>query len=101
MQRYEVESVHHISYPDIDATQNPHRVPKRSEGKERISGGPFGSGAIDIPLEERMQLAQDASFFNIITSQKSKPESSSAFAKSIDAGIKCFHERAIATKWKI
>ena len=41
-----VESVHHISYPDIDATQKP------SLG---------GRGAIDLPLEERMQLAQDAS----------------------------------------
>ena len=41
-----VESVHHISYPDIDAAQNP-----PSGGRE----------AIDVPLEERMQLAQDAS----------------------------------------
>jgi isoleucyl-tRNA synthetase len=41
-----VESVHHVNYPDIDATQNP------------PAGG---RGAIDVPLEERMQLAQDAS----------------------------------------
>ncbi|MBN8672665.1 MAG: isoleucine--tRNA ligase [Chitinophagales bacterium] len=41
-----VESVHHVSYPDIDATQNP------------PTGG---RGAIDELLEERMQLAQDAS----------------------------------------
>ncbi len=41
-----VESVHHISYPDIDATQNPPSA---------------GRGAIDVVLEERMQLAQDAS----------------------------------------
>ncbi|MEQ1677772.1 MAG: isoleucine--tRNA ligase [Chitinophagaceae bacterium] len=41
-----VESVHHISYPDIDETRNP------------LSGG---RGAIDEPLEERMQLAQDVS----------------------------------------
>ncbi|MGB3154163.1 MAG: isoleucine--tRNA ligase, partial [Chitinophagaceae bacterium] len=41
-----VESVHHISYPDIDATEHP------------PTGG---RGAIDLPLEERMQLAQDAS----------------------------------------
>jgi isoleucyl-tRNA synthetase len=40
-----VESVHHISYPEIDATQNP------------LTGG---RGAIDEALEERMQLAQDA-----------------------------------------
>ena len=40
--------MHHVSYPDIDATQNP--LP---------AGG--GRGAIDLPLEERMQLAQDAS----------------------------------------
>ncbi len=43
-----VESVHHISYPDIDATQTP-----------PPAGG--GRGAIDLPLEERMQLAQDVS----------------------------------------
>jgi isoleucyl-tRNA synthetase len=41
-----VESVHHINYPDIDATQNPITA---------------GRGAIDEQLEERMQLAQDAS----------------------------------------
>jgi isoleucyl-tRNA synthetase len=41
-----VESVHYISFPDIETTQNP------------ITGG---SGAIDESLEERMQLAQDAS----------------------------------------
>jgi isoleucyl-tRNA synthetase len=41
-----VESVHHISFPDIDEAQNP------------PAGG---AGAIDIPLEDRMQLAQDAS----------------------------------------
>ncbi|MEN9549319.1 MAG: hypothetical protein RIR12_1910 [Bacteroidota bacterium] len=41
-----VESVHHINYPDIDATQNPITA---------------GRGAIDELLEERMQLAQDAS----------------------------------------
>jgi isoleucyl-tRNA synthetase len=40
-----VESVHHVSFPDIDATQNP------------PAGG---RGAIDEALEERMQLAQDA-----------------------------------------
>jgi len=41
-----VESVHHVSYPDIDATQNP-----PTGGRE----------AIDESMEERMQLAQDAS----------------------------------------
>ena len=41
-----VESVHHASYPDIDVTQTP------------PSGG---RGAIDESLEERMQLAQEAS----------------------------------------
>jgi isoleucyl-tRNA synthetase len=41
-----VESIHHISFPDVDATENP------------PSGG---RGAIDVSLEERMQLAQDAS----------------------------------------
>ena len=41
-----VESVHHVSYPDIDMTQNP------------LTGG---RGAIDTLLEERMQLAQDSS----------------------------------------
>jgi isoleucyl-tRNA synthetase len=41
-----VESIHHISFPDVDATENP------------PSGG---RGAIDVSLEERMQMAQDAS----------------------------------------
>jgi len=41
-----VESVHHVSYPDIDMAQNP------------LTGG---RGAIDTLLEERMQLAQDSS----------------------------------------
>jgi isoleucyl-tRNA synthetase len=44
--RFNAESVHHVSYPDIDATRHP-----------RTGGG----AAIDLPLEERMQLAQDAS----------------------------------------
>jgi len=44
--RFNAESVHHVSYPGLDATRNP----------------PLGGrGAIDIVLEERMQLAQDAS----------------------------------------
>jgi isoleucyl-tRNA synthetase len=41
-----VESVHHVGYPSIDESENP------------PTGG---RGAIDVPLEERMQLAQDAS----------------------------------------
>jgi len=41
-----VESVHYVSYPDIDMAQNP------------LTGG---RGAIDTLLEERMQLAQDSS----------------------------------------
>jgi isoleucyl-tRNA synthetase len=49
-----VESVHHISYPDIDATQNP---PPAGGGR---GASLSGSSAIDLPLEERMQLAQDA-----------------------------------------
>jgi isoleucyl-tRNA synthetase len=41
-----VESVHHVKYPSIDDSENP----------------PLGGrGAVDLPLEERMQLAQDAS----------------------------------------
>ena len=44
--RFNAESVHHVSYPDVDASENP------------PSGG---RGAIDLSLEERMQLAQDAS----------------------------------------
>ncbi|MGQ0740331.1 MAG: isoleucine--tRNA ligase, partial [Bacteroidota bacterium] len=46
--RFDAESVHHIGYPDIDETQNP-----------PPAGG--GRGAINESLEERMQLAQDAS----------------------------------------
>lgn len=43
-QRFTAESVHHISYPSIEGSQNP----------------PLGGrGAVDIALEERMQLAQD------------------------------------------
>jgi isoleucyl-tRNA synthetase len=41
-----VESVHHVKYPSIDDSEN------------LLSGG---RGAVDLPLEERMQLAQDAS----------------------------------------
>lgn len=44
--RFSAASVHHVSYPDIDETLNP------------LTGG---RGAIDPLLEERMQLAQDAS----------------------------------------
>ena len=44
--RFNAESVHHVSFPDIDAAQTP------------PTGG---RGAIDESLEERMQLAQDAS----------------------------------------
>ncbi|MEO6612047.1 MAG: isoleucine--tRNA ligase [Chitinophagaceae bacterium] len=44
--RFNAESVHHISYPDLDACQDP------------PTGG---RGAIDESLEERMQLAQDVS----------------------------------------
>ncbi|MES1214138.1 MAG: isoleucine--tRNA ligase [Bacteroidota bacterium] len=44
--RFKEESVHHVSYPELDDVQNP----------------PLGGrGAIDTGLEERMQLAQDAS----------------------------------------
>jgi len=44
--RFNVESVHHVKFPDIDVNQNP----------------PLGGrGAIDESLEERMQLAQDIS----------------------------------------
>lgn len=44
--RFDAESVHHVSFPSIDDTQIP-----------PLGGG----GAIDLLLEERMQLAQDAS----------------------------------------
>ncbi|NOT51288.1 MAG: isoleucine--tRNA ligase [Chitinophagaceae bacterium] len=44
--RFDAASVHHVSYPSIDETQNP------------PTGG---RGAIEESLEERMQLAQDAS----------------------------------------
>jgi isoleucyl-tRNA synthetase len=44
--RFNAESVHHVNFPDIDTVQNPALA---------------GKAAIDIPLEERMQLAQDAS----------------------------------------
>src|SRR5688572_8916541 len=44
--RFNAESVHHVDFPNLDEQQNP----------------PLGGrGAIDLPLEERMQLAQDAS----------------------------------------
>ena len=43
-----VESVHHVLFPSLEASENPQPV-----------GG--GRGAIDTSLEERMQLAQDAS----------------------------------------
>ncbi|HZI52112.1 MAG TPA: DUF5915 domain-containing protein, partial [Chitinophagaceae bacterium] len=44
--RFNAESVHHVDFPNLDEQQNP----------------PLGGrGAIDPPLEERMQLAQDAS----------------------------------------
>jgi len=51
--RYEVESVHHAGYPSFDDSEN---SPSGGRGAS-ISG----RGAIDEPLEERMQLAQDAS----------------------------------------
>ena len=44
--RFNAESVHHVPFPDIDETANPHSA---------------GRSAIDTALEERMQLAQDAS----------------------------------------
>jgi len=44
--RFNAESVHHVGYPDIDETRNP-----PTGGRE----------AIDESLEERMQMAQDAS----------------------------------------
>ncbi len=44
--RFEAESVHHVKYPSIDESENP------------PTGG---RGAINESLEERMQLAQDAS----------------------------------------
>ena len=50
-----VESVHHVSYPDIDVTQNP--LPAGGGREASLSG----RGAVDLPLEESMQLAQDAS----------------------------------------
>ena len=44
--RFKAESVHHVDFPNLDEPRNP----------------PLGGrGAIDLPLEERMQLAQDAS----------------------------------------
>ncbi len=44
--RFNAESAHHVSYPELDATENP----------------PLGGrGAIDASLEERMKLAQDVS----------------------------------------
>ncbi len=51
-----VESVHHVRYPLLAENQNP---PAGSQA-ERREGTKFG-GAIDLALEERMQLAQDAS----------------------------------------
>ncbi len=53
--RFNAESVHHVSYPSLDNSENP---PSGSQA-ERREGTEFG-GAIDVPLEERMQLAQDA-----------------------------------------
>jgi isoleucyl-tRNA synthetase len=50
-----VESIHHVEYPSFDESENP---PAGSRA-ERREGTEFG-GAIDVPLEERMQLAQDA-----------------------------------------
>ncbi len=50
-----VESVHHVSYPSIEENQNP--PPFGGVGGASLSG----RGAIDEALEERMQLAQDAS----------------------------------------
>ncbi len=44
--RFNAESVHHVSYPELDASLTP------------LFGG---RGAIDIALEERMKLAQDVS----------------------------------------
>jgi isoleucyl-tRNA synthetase len=44
--RFETESIHHVDFPSLDISKNP----------------PLGGrGAIDVSLEERMQLAQDAS----------------------------------------
>jgi isoleucyl-tRNA synthetase len=54
--RFNAESVHHVSYPELDASENP---PSGSRA-ERREGTEFG-GAIDLSLEERMQLAQDVS----------------------------------------
>ncbi|MEK7225664.1 MAG: isoleucine--tRNA ligase, partial [Bacteroidota bacterium] len=51
--RYNAESVHHVTYPDIAETENP----PAGGGGATLSG----RGAIDESLEERMQLAQDAS----------------------------------------
>ena len=47
-----VESVHHVGYPNITDSETP---PAGGRGASLS-----GRGAIDIPLEERMQLAQDA-----------------------------------------
>ncbi len=47
-----VESVHHVGYPSIDDSENP---PAGGRGASLS-----GRGAVDLPLEERMQLAQDA-----------------------------------------
>ena len=55
-----LESVHHVGYPSIDDSENPpaELVPTFREGRgASLSGG----WAIDVALEERMQLAQDAS----------------------------------------
>jgi isoleucyl-tRNA synthetase len=51
--RFKEESVHHVRYPSIEDTENP---PSGGRGASLS-----GTGAIDESLEERMQLAQDAS----------------------------------------
>ena len=51
--RYDAESVHHVGYPDTAESKNP---PAGGRGASLSD-----AGAIDVALEERMQLAQDAS----------------------------------------
>jgi isoleucyl-tRNA synthetase len=51
--RFNAESVHHVEYPSIEDS----KIPPSGGGGASLSG----RGAIDESLEERMQLAQDAS----------------------------------------
>ncbi|MEI2740362.1 MAG: isoleucine--tRNA ligase [Chitinophagaceae bacterium] len=67
--RFKAESVHHINYPVADES------------------------AIDELLEERMQLAQDASSLVLSLRKKVNIKVRQPLQKVLDTGFECFHER--------